>query len=179
MKRKYLDRPEWPRILSKRFISTYIENEELEGHLAVLYLDEVSNPLVLEILGRDRCLVNEGYIWLEYLPAGHNYCVTAMINDKKEVVQWYFDIIKGCGFDDRGIPFFDDIYLDVSVLPSKDILLLDEDELKEAVETKDITEEDYDMAYNQARSIMENIDVDKLMRLTFKYLNYISLLNDN
>jgi predicted RNA-binding protein associated with RNAse of E/G family len=96
-----------------------------------------------------------------------------MFNENLEIVQWYFDIIKSSGLDERGIPYFDDLYLDVVALPPDDILLLDEDELEEALQCKDITKEDYDLAYEEAEQIISDIDVEKLIKVSNKYLRMV------
>ena len=99
-----------------------------------------------------------------------------MFNNNKEIVQWYFDITKQHGVDNRGIPFFDDLYLDVIVLPSSEILLLDEDELKEALDKKEIIKDDYELAYREARILMYGIalNVKDLSKFSYQYLDYIN-----
>ena len=99
-----------------------------------------------------------------------------MFNNNKEIVQWYFDITKQHGVDNRGIPFFDDLYLDVIVLPSSEILLLDEDELKEALDKKEIIKDEYDLAYREAKMLMEGValNVKNLSSFSYQYLDYIN-----
>ncbi|ERI95087.1 hypothetical protein HMPREF1982_00485 [Clostridiales bacterium oral taxon 876 str. F0540] len=176
VERKFLDRPNWRRVLRKRFYYTYIEDESFCGYIAAVFIDKTREPLIKNMLGRDFCLAKEGYVWLECLPKGGRYCLTTMINEKQEIVQWYFDIIRESGVNNRGIPYFDDMYLDVVVLPPDNILLLDEDELEEALDNKDITKEDYEMAYNEAKRIMEDIDVEKLTSFSKKYFEIIKSL---
>lgn len=50
-------------------------------------------------------------------------------------------------------------------------LVLDEDELKEALEQKDITEKDYKMAYDTMNQLMKKYEnnVDKLYNISNKY----------
>lgn len=72
-----------------------------------------------------------------------------MYNQNKEIIEWYFDISKEIG-SENGVSYEDDLYLDVVVNPDGEIILLDEDELKEALDRLEISKEDYDMAYNEA-----------------------------
>ncbi|MGW8821643.1 DUF402 domain-containing protein [Paenibacillus lautus] len=51
-----------------------------------------------------------------------------MLNEKKEIIQWYFDISKNIGISDQGVPFWDDLYLDVIVFPNGNLYIKDEDE---------------------------------------------------
>lgn len=50
--------------------------------------------------------------------------------------------------------------LDIVLLPSGEIFLLDEDELKEALDNKIITKAQYDNAYSEANRIMKVISKD-------------------
>lgn len=104
-----------------------------------------------------------------------NYTLTTMLNEKHEVVQWYFDICSGNKINDLGIPYYDDLYLDVVLLPTGEILLLDEDELEKALEENDITKEQYELAYFEAKKLIHNIQENKeLIPLNSKwYLQYM------
>jgi uncharacterized protein len=66
----------------------------------------------------------------------------------------------------------DDLYLDVVVLSDGAIMVLDEDELQEALETKDITQEDYEMAYSIANDLIRRLEgnMEELIKFSNKYL---------
>ena len=59
------------------------------------------------------------------------------------------------------------------LIPSGDVILLDEDELKEAFDKKEITKEEYNEAYKIAYKLMERLknNKDKLQEYTDGYLN--------
>lgn len=175
IKRKYANRPNWTRVLQKRFSTTYIKNIDFDGHVSMICIEKVKQPLIKNMLGKDYCLVDDGYIWLEILPTDGNYSLTAMYNNNMEIVQWYFDITKQKGVTEDGIPFFDDLFLDVVVLPNSKILLLDEDELKDALDKGEITEQEYNMAYQEAKEIIANIaiDINTLSDFTNRYLKEV------
>jgi predicted RNA-binding protein associated with RNAse of E/G family len=175
MKRKFIDKEEWSRVLEKRFKYIYINNEEFNGYVSIVYIDKVKEPLSVTMKGKEFCLAEEGYIWLQHVPLNSNFAVTTMYNSNKEIVQWYFDVTKGNGVNESGRVFFDDLYLDVVVIPSSEVILFDEDELEEALEANIITKEDYDLAYKEANMIMNGIatDVQALMNFSNKYLEYI------
>ena len=47
-------------------------------------------------------------------------------DDKKKIVEYYFDIIKESGVDDKTkIPYFIDAYLDIAILSTGNIKILD------------------------------------------------------
>lgn len=161
MKRTFADRPNWRRVIDKRFKLTFIENESFQGYVSFIYIDKVREPLKIEVAGKELCLADNGFIWMQHFPSACNYALTTMIDNQGEIVQWYFDICTGNKIDSAEIPYYDDLYLDVVLLPSGEILLLDEDELLEALENKDITKEQYDLAYVEAHKIMEAIRTKK------------------
>lgn len=68
------------------------------------------------------------------------------------------------------------------MFPSGEMVLLDEDELKEALENGDITQMDFDLAYNEANQIMNGIarDVTYLSDMSYNDLKFFrTQLNRN
>jgi predicted RNA-binding protein associated with RNAse of E/G family len=175
MKRTFANRPDWPRILKKRFKLTYIEEPDFSGYLSVICIDKVREPLVIEVAGENLCLADDGFIWTQHFPKDSNYALTTMFNDRKEVVQWYFDICDGNKVSSLGIPYYDDLYLDVVLLPSEEMLLLDEDELEQALRDKDITREQYESACSEAQKLIDSIskNENKLPSNSKRHLEYI------
>lgn len=178
MKRTYADRPNWTRVLNKRFKLEYIENKEYTGFVSIICIDNVKEPLLIDVAGNKLCLVDKGYVWTQHFPKGSNYALTTMFDKKQEVVEWYFDICKGNKISNQGIPYYDDLYLDVVVLPSGEILLLDEDELTDALKSNEISKEEYDLAYNEAEKLINDIKNDKnsLLKKTKVYLDNMLLM---
>ena len=70
------------------------------------------------------------------------------------------------------MPYEDDLYLDVVVNSNGDVILLDEDELKSAFDRFEVNQSDYDMAYNEAKKLMDVLEYNKenLKKFTDKYL---------
>lgn len=104
-----------------------------------------------------RCLIDNGYYIVEVLPKKENYSMRVFFNDKKERLDYYFDITKENGMDEvSNIPYYDDLYLDVTVRDNN-IKILDDDELKEALDKMKITKEDYNMAIETKDKLIESI----------------------
>jgi predicted RNA-binding protein associated with RNAse of E/G family len=116
-------------------------------------------------------MANDNYKWLEFYDYSKKYRLTAMYNDKNEIVEWYFDIARKIG-KENGMPYEDDLYLDIVVTPSGEIILLDEDELKEALKRMEITNLEYENAYKESEQLMTKLknNRDKLKEYTDKYL---------
>lgn len=152
MKRKYMDRLDWKRILKSRYSERFIDNNLFKGYLSLFYIDEVIEPLIVNLNSREYTLADNGFKWMQHVPLDTKYSVTTMIDKNNNIIQWYFDIIKGIGIEESRV-FYDDLYLDIVHLPSHKTILLDEDELKEALENKLITNDDYKLAYIEAEKV--------------------------
>lgn len=155
VKRKYSDRANWRRVTDKKYQVKIVNEPEFQGYVVLYQIKQVRDPLWKEYEGKQYCVADAGYEWLQHFPKGAHYIMTSMYNNQGQVVQWYIDICKVQGVTDRGVPWFDDLYLDVVILPSGELYLLDEEELDDALQRGLITREDYDLAWSEANRIME------------------------
>lgn len=117
------------------------------------------------------CYLNNGYKWLEFYDYSLKHRLTAIYDDNNQIVEWYYDISRKIG-KENGIPYEDDMYLDVVVTPNGRHILLDEDELKNALERDEITERDYINAIKEAENIINEVDgrYGELKKFSDKYL---------
>lgn len=146
-----------------------INNEDFTGDIYLNNFKNVSTPYILE---NGVCLQDNNYKWLEFYNYNAKVLLTAMYNQNNEIIEWYFDIARSIG-KENDIPYEDDLYLDVLVTSKGEIILLDEDELKEAYERLEITKEEYDEAYKIANDLIKKVkgNEKKLKQFTDKYLN--------
>ena len=174
MIRKYIARSQWERIKSSKCIIINTYQERFNGYASAIFVEEVHEKLVCKLDSREFCLVDDGYAWIQRLPINKNWSVTTMFDDRSNIIQWYFDVTKQNSVDENGQPFYDDLYLDVVVFPSGEVVLFDEDELKEALDSGDITQADYDLAYNEAKNIMNSMakDIDFLTNMSNNDLDF-------
>ena len=49
------------------------------------------------------------------MPQNDWYCITAMMDENGVIILWYIDMIASQGIDVDGVPYFDDLYLDLVV----------------------------------------------------------------
>jgi hypothetical protein len=52
VERKYLDRPNWRRVLKRRFCFKPIDDKEFKGYIAAIYIDKTREPLTKKMLGK-------------------------------------------------------------------------------------------------------------------------------
>ena len=174
MKRKYADYPGWERVLEKIYKNKHFNNDDFIGNVSLLTAVKVKEKLVV---GDDNIVIlDDGFKWLEMYPENNkNIAMSVCINTKNEFMEWYFDIAKDSSLTEEGVPYIDDLYLDVILSPKGEIKMIDEDELKEALDNKEITEEDFELAYKVANKLIKKLDgkIDEVMKFTRKYLNFI------
>lgn len=174
MKRRSANRIEWKRVLERQFDVVHIESAEFTGYVTRLVLSRLSEPFYREVLGHSLCLADSGYCWLQHFPEGARHTVTTMVDRSGNVVQWYIDVCASHGIDGDGIPWFDDLYLDIVLLPSGGLALLDQDELETARIGKMVTQAQYELAWEEARTLLRGIGTNAmpLLGLTMSHLHH-------
>lgn len=145
-----------------------INNEDFVGDIFLNDFKNISTPFILD---KGLCIQDNNYKWLEFYNYDSKIRLTAVYDNKNEIVEWYFDMAQRIGKED-GIPYEDDIYLDVVLTPEGETILLDEDELKEAFERFEITSEEFQETYKIAYELIEKIKGNqiKVKAFTDKYL---------
>jgi len=132
--------------VSGDYIQKRIEEEYFTGYVCNIKIKGLKKPFIV-FNGIDNvCIQDDNYEWIEVYPDNANYAITIMFDDDHKLIEWYFDIAKKVGVD-NGIPFEDDLYLDMVITPNGQKIVLDEDELLRAFENREITQTDVDNAY--------------------------------
>lgn len=171
LKKKFVTNPmNMKCVIDGNYIIKNFETDDFKGDIALIKFNKMNKPYVVENI--NLCIANDNYKWLEFYDYSKKYRLTAMYNDKNEIVEWYFDIARKIG-KENGLPYEDDLYLDVVVTSSGEIILLDEDELKSAYDRLEVNQDDYDIAYKEAYDLMKKLkgNKDRLKQFTDKYLD--------
>lgn len=170
MKRCRLSYDEWKCIKTKKHLGRQVNTDLFKGYVSVLEIEKVDEKQVWKFNGEDLVICDEGFKWLSILPQDDFYCITAMMNENEEILLWYIDMIADQGVDPDGVPYFDDLYLDLIVYPDGSIKEDDMDELAEALEQKEISEEQYQLAIRTGKRLKESLlsDINELKDFTFK-----------
>ena len=160
----------------KKFKYMYIDDEDFKGYLGQIHIIKANQPP--KELGEDYIeRANSGCKWLEFYPENSNVAMTVAFNDENKILNWYFDIINKIGIENDN-PYFEDLYLDITLTPQNKMELLDEEELEEALKSGDVSKEQYDLAYKTAKELMNKIDgkQEKLIKFSNKYFDKINLI---
>lgn len=173
MKKKYADYPNWEKVYEKNYVNKYFNNSDFKGNISLLTVVKVKEKIIDE---NGKVFLDDNFKWLEIYPeTNKNIAVITCINDKDEILDWYFDIAKDSSLTENGVPYIDDLYLDIMLKPEEGLKILDEDELKEALNNNDISEADYNLAYKVAADITSKLNgkFEALVDFTKKYYKYM------
>lgn len=160
MKIKSAARLNWPRVLARHFTIQRIDSPEYRGYATLLHFDEITEPLCVKFGEQSVCILDRGYDWVQHFPDGANYVQLAAFNERGELVQWYIDVVWRIGIDERGVPWYEDLYLDIVVSAEGETLLLDAAELDEALRQGEVTGVQYDFAWRQASTLLDAIEAE-------------------
>lgn len=139
--------------VNKYELNFYFDNKDY--YLAIKKFINVEKPFILQ---SGVCLIDNGYYMAEVIPKKENYIMRIYFNEKKERIEYYFDVTLKNGLDEKSnIPYYDDLYLDVTINRNREVKVLDEDELLEALNRKEISEDEYNLANKTKESLLESI----------------------
>ena len=174
MKIKRADFPNWPKVEDKSYINMYVNNPDFKGNISLLTAVKIKpeHRLVGDNDGKEEVLFDDNFKRLEFYPEDNKHVAfMASFNEKDELLHWYFDIAKKTDVTAEGVPYIEDLYLDIMYYKSGNHKFLDEDDLKDALDRKEISKEDFDMAYNVANDVIKALDgkADWLAKFTYKY----------
>ena len=158
MKRKRADRHPWPRVTRSRYQAWRLDTERFHGYVSVYWIDAVRQPLAFPFLGQALTIADAGYLWLQLFPDAVPHTLTAMVDERGEIVQWYVDICRAHGLDEDGGLWYEDMYLDVVLLPDGDLEIIDGEELDAALEQGEVTADEYAAAWREVIRVRAAIE---------------------
>ena len=155
-KRKTISRREWSRILESAAAYRDVSLPGFTAAVGLLHLKKTRSMLVKSVAGMMLKIVDDGYCWLQVAPKNEHWWLTVMFDETGRLVQYYFDVTLEN--DVRGADStFIDLYLDVAAQPDGTLELMDQDELTPALAEGIITKEEYGLAEETGRMLVEAI----------------------
>ena len=166
---------EWKCIISKSRTGKQVDMPQLKGYLGLLTIDTVSEKQIWKYNKNDVIVCDNGYHWLTIMPSNDFYCITVMMDDSYEMKVCYIDMIDTQGYDDDGVPYFYDLYLDLIIYPDRNIITDDMDELQEALKTGEITDVQYNKAITTSQKLQDGLlsDIGEFQYYIKEMLNLI------
>lgn len=145
----------------------FYEDKENNCYISIKKIISIKEPFCTPSSG---CLIDNNYTIVEIVPVNENYCIRAFVNNEKNVILYYFDITLRNGFDfNVNSPYYEDLFIDV-ILKNNTISVLDENELKEALEEEVITTKEFNLAQTVKSKLIESLETNsnKYMKIDLK-----------
>lgn len=118
---------------------------------------------------KNRCLRDNGYYMIEYLPKVKNYTVRSFIDKDKKVLRNYIDLVEKSGIEEEtGKLYYDDMYIDIveDIIEGKPrIQVRDFTDIEKAQMDGKITQEEVNSAYLQMLNLIDDIEERKIKYL--------------
>lgn len=169
VKKKDMQKTGWKRCLEKEYCYREFNFNEMSGIVSLSHFKKIESPLTIHYEFGDTLIADNNYKYLQFAFREKNFWLTAMYDDKDTLIELYFDITKGNYFDELSNPYFYDLFLDVVVTNSREIYIVDRDELDDAMVENVITEEEYNMAIKTADSLCRYLSLNKEMVIELCY----------
>lgn len=154
IKRVKLTFDEWNKTVPKKEVNLF-ENEEMYG--AFINIIEVKKPQVWFCFDKKITVADNGYKWLVVLPKEDHYAITMYMDRNDVPLLWYIDLIDGIGVDADGIPFYNDMFLDLIVSDDGQVVEDDRDEFEKAYFDGIINNKQYQKVISVSEQLKQRI----------------------
>lgn len=169
IKKKDMQKTNWSRCIEKEYTYRGFKFDDFEGIISLSKLNKLTSPLIINYEFGDTLIADNNYKHLQLAFKNQNFWLTAMYDDKEELIELYFDITNGNYFEELSNPYFYDLFLDIVVTKDKKIYIVDKDELKMALADKTITKEEYDKAQRTAEWLYKYLKSKKDCLIDYCY----------
>ena len=136
-----MDRREWYSDSDREYACIYHRDDCFQGGIGLLTFTGLKEPESVDSPEGPLCIAANGYQWLELVPEGGHFALTAMFHDGV-LFEQYTDITLRNEVSENGDAAFYDLLLDVVVLSDGTPRILDREELEEALSGGVITRKD-------------------------------------
>jgi len=178
MKRKRLDRDVWwefNKSKTPRYYQMRIDTDDFNGFACLIQLIDGEYHYWDFPKSGKTAVIGKGMTWLQLIPDGKKHVITAMYLPDYTLSICYVDVIEKIEYDPDGVLVFIDKYIDVIFTPQGDLKIDDRDELDEAFQCGDISQDQYDAALRECDLIISELccDIAKTNRLLTQILHYV------
>lgn len=175
LEKKEMSKNGWKRVIESDYQYEYLE--DCKGIVSILHLKKLTSPCYKEYTDYKLKIADNGYYWLQFAIDGEKWWLTVMFDENGKLIQYYFDITNGNVIKRDGTSHFYDLFLDIVSIDGGKTLLLDEDELNDALREGTITQQEFESAHIIAKNIIKGIKFDKSRLDEFCYSKLNQFIN--
>ena len=135
-------------------------SEDEEKRYGLIHIEKVKEKQVWGFLDGRPVVADDGFQWLVIVPKYKNYVITMYMDQNRKTILWYIDMIDGQGTDEDGVCFYNDLFLDLIILDSGEIVEDDRDELDMALAQGVISKEQYTRVNETALYLKERLRIN-------------------
>lgn len=149
----------------------FFEDKKNNCYISIKKIISIKEPFCTQSSG---CLIDNNYYIIEIVPLNENYCIRIFVDKYKKVILYYFDITLENGFDSSlNSPYYEDLFIDV-ILKNNQINVLDEDELKNALEEEYINIDEFNLAQNVKSELINSLISKTNQYIKIDFTKYLS-----
>lgn len=187
MKRKRFDRDTW-NFGDFPYYQMRIDTDEFHGLVCLLKLMNGNKDVEggkYQYWDRPKAgkvaICGKGMTWMQLIPDGREHTLTVKYLPGDMMSICYIDIIECTQYDPDGVAVFIDKYLDVDFTPQGDVSIYDRDELDEAFESGELSDEQYDAALKECDRVIKEYctDIAKSIAMFGRILAFVQERIDN
>jgi predicted RNA-binding protein associated with RNAse of E/G family len=158
MKKISADRQEWRQNPDAGCAARRMDFPDFSGELSLVHISRIDKPWQCSWSSHRYCIADVGHYWLTHFPDGAPYVMHSVFDGDERLIHWYVDICGRRGVSEEGIPWFEDLFLDIVVLPSGEHAVLDAEELDRAHRGGIVSSAQREKAQKAAREVTRKIE---------------------
>lgn len=163
------------RVTEKKVKSIKVKNDIFDGYITLIDIKKVSEEkYVPRYNNKTQKIIGNNNKWILLYPKDKGYTITAMYDENLNFIEFYIDMVDKVMITQENIPYMYDLYLDVVITYDMEVYILDQDELYEALKSKDITPLQYEKASKTAEYVISKYskkeNFEKLKEFCSEYL---------
>ena len=156
MKIRLIDDSLNQKILMRNTYFEEVNDDRYVGYIGVTDIIYTSEEVYVPREGREpECILASGMKRLRVFPTNANYTINAVYDSNFNFIEFYIDIVNKVGLNEEGIPYMEDLFLDVVFTHKDEIIILDEDELEEALDNNEISKDQYNMCLREKDKLVK------------------------
>ena len=144
MKIRLIDDSLNSKILKRNNYFEEINDDRYIGYIGITDIIKTSEKIYVPREGREpECIFAAGMKRLRVFPKNVHYTINAIYDNNFNFIEFYIDIANKVGVNEENIPYMEDLFLDIVFTHKDEIIILDEDELEDALNGNIISKEQY------------------------------------